>query len=106
MIWLTRLVGIATFPPFIDETIHIHNAEIILHDHMPFYNVELGRQLTIWWLIPFQPAASATMWVARSAILLAVLPGFAALLALARKAGGRWALLLFGLLALFSPYDM
>ncbi|MEP7292062.1 MAG: hypothetical protein ABI835_09770, partial [Chloroflexota bacterium] len=94
------------FPPFIDETIHIHSGEIILQNGTPFYDVVLGRQFTIWWLMLFQPAAAAPIWVARTATLLAVLPGFAALMSVARLAAGRWGMLFFGVIYLLSAYHL
>lgn len=104
LVWISRLIGIAVFPPFIDETIHIQTGEVILQNGTPLYNVVLGRQLTVWWMMLFQPASAAPIWVARVTILLAVLPGFAALLALARSIAGSWAALFFGLFYLFSAY--
>ncbi len=106
LICVVRMTGITVFPPFIDETIHIHTGELILQNHAPFQDVVLGRQLTIWWIMLFQPAASNPMWVARIATLLAVLPGLAALLSVAHQAAGRWGLFLFGTFYLLSTYHM
>lgn len=104
LIWVLRLTGIALFPPFIDETIHIRTGEQILQNGTPFLNVDLGRQLSIWWLMLFQPAAASPMWVARAGTILAALPGIAALFASARLIGGRWAMGLFGLFYALSTY--
>lgn len=104
LFWGTRLYGIETFPPFMDETIHIHGTEIILENGHILEGINLGRQFTIWWYTLFRPAESSPLWVARVATGLAFLPGVASALALARLAGGRWAALFTGLLLLFSAY--
>lgn len=100
------LYGIGSFPPFVDETVHIHTGELILQNGSVLEGVNLGRQFTIWWYALFQPAAAAPLWMARTATLLAFLPGAAAAIALSRLAAGVYAGLLTGLLLLFSSYHL
>ncbi len=99
----TRIAAAELFPIFIDETIHIEYGEKMLETGSPIY-ADIGRLFTIWWLIPFQPAASAPVWIARVAIVLLTLPGVAALLALGRAAFRIRGMLLVGLLILLSPF--
>ena len=103
LIVATRLIAIDRFPVFIDETVHISTAERI-QATTPLVNLQLSRVLTVWWLYLFQAYAAAPIWIARVAILLIVMPGFAALLYLARRIAGIWAMFLMGFFALFSPY--
>ena len=103
LIFAVRLIGIDRFPIFIDETIHIHTQEQIL-ETSPLIGSEIGRMGTVWWLFLFQPHRGDAIWIARTAVLIAVLPGIAALMALGRMASGNWGLLFVGLFALFSTY--
>jgi hypothetical protein len=97
----TRIAAADLFPVFIDETIHIEYGEKMLETNSPVY-ADIGRLFTIWWLIPFQPAANAPIWVARAAVVLLTLPGFAALLALGRVAFRTRGMVLVGLLIILS----
>ncbi len=105
VIWLTRLIGIDHFPPFIDEMIHVHGSELG-YTVSPLMNADLGRQGTIWWMMAFQAHLGSPVWIARVATVLALLPGIAALMATARLAVGYWGAALAGLLFLFSNYHM
>ena len=105
VIWLTRLMGIDHFPPFIDEMIHVHGSELG-YTVSPLVNADLGRQGTIWWMMLFQAHLGSPVWIARVATVLALLPGIAALMATARLAGGYWGAALAGLLFLFSNYHL
>lgn len=104
-IWLTRLIGIDHFPPFIDEMIHVHGSELG-YTVSPLMNADLGRQGTIWWMMLFQAHLGSPVWIARVATVLALLPGIVALMATARLAVGYWGAALAGLLFLFSNYHM
>ena len=105
LIWMTRLIGIDHFPPFIDETIHIHGGELARNVSL-FNDGQIGRQGTFWWMMLFQAYKSSPIWIARVITVLALLPGIAALMATARLAAGYWAAFFFGLLFLFSNYHM
>ncbi len=105
VIWLTRLIGIDHFPPFIDEMIHVHGSELG-YTVSPLVNADLGRQGTIWWMMLFQAHLGSPVWIARVATVLALLPGIAALMAIARLAVGYWGAVLAGLLFMFSNYHM
>ncbi|MBI1277940.1 MAG: hypothetical protein GC179_07410 [Anaerolineaceae bacterium] len=105
LIWLTRLIGIDHFPPFIDEMIHVHGSELG-YTVSPLVNADLGRQGTIWWMMLFQAHLGSPVWIARVATVLALLPGMAALMATARLFAGYWAAVLAGLLFLFSNYHL
>ncbi len=105
VIWLTRLIGIDHFPPFIDEMIHVHGSELG-YTVSPLVNADLGRQGTIWWMMLFHAHLGSPVWIARVATVLALLPGIAALMATARLAVGYWGAALAGLLFLFSNYHM
>jgi len=101
--WITRLLAIDVFPPFIDEMLHVHVSERAAQQS-PFVQADLGRLLTIWWHLIFRSYAAAPIWIARAATVLAVLPGVAAAIGLGRLAAGLWGALLAGLLYLFSAY--
>lgn len=103
LIWLTRLIAITSFPPFIDETLHIHGSEQVYTDNV-LANADLGRQLTFWWLAVFQPHASSPIWLGRVATLLVVLPGVAAMMSIGKSAGKTPGMLLAGMFYLFSAY--
>ncbi len=105
VIWLTRLIGIDHFPPFIDEMIHVHGSELG-YTVSPLFNAGLGRQGTIWWMMLFQAHLGSPVWISRVATVLALLPGVAALMATARFAAGYWGAALAGLFFLFSNYHM
>ncbi len=101
--WITRLLAVDAFPPFIDEMLHIHVSERAAQQSV-FVQADLGRLLTIWWHMIFRSYAAAPIWIARAATVLAVLPGVAAAIGLGRLAAGGWGALLAGLLYLFSAY--
>jgi hypothetical protein len=103
LFWLTRTLAADLYPVFIDETVHIEYGEQMVALQSPIY-IDIGRLFTIWWIIPFQPLAGSPVWVARVAIVLASLPGLAALLAVSRKIAGRWGLLLTGVFFIGSSY--
>lgn len=105
IIWFSRLVSIDTFPPFIDETIHIHGGETARSMSL-FYDGQIGRQGTFWWLMLFQAYRGSPIWIARVVTALALLPGIAALMGTARLVGGYWSAVLFGTFFLFSSYHM
>jgi hypothetical protein len=106
LLFLLRLPALDRFPLFIDETVHLFAAEGVLRDSSPLFQVWLGRQFTIWWYALFGAPLAAPAFVARFATLLAVMLGGAALLALARRYGGVWGMMLTGVLYAFSAYHM
>ncbi len=101
--FLTRISHAAAFPVFIDETIHIYYGERMLEIGSPIYD-DIGRLFTIWWLLPFQPAQAAPVWIARVAIVLVTLPGMAALLAIGRMQAKIAGLVAVGLLIGLNTY--
>jgi len=102
-IFLAHLIAIDTFPPFIDELIHVHGSEQAYGESL-LTNANLGRQFTIWWMMLFQAHQGSPIWVGRVAMLLAVLPGVAALMGSGQRAAGKWGMVLAGLFYLFSNY--
>lgn len=103
LIWLTRLVAVDSFPPFIDEMLHVHGSEQVYMESV-LANADLGRQFTIWWLALFQPHLASPIWVGRVATLLAVLPGVAAIMSVGKLRGRTLGMLLAGVFYLFSAY--
>jgi hypothetical protein len=101
--FLSRLIGLVAFPAFLDEAVHVRYAEAGFQASPLVYASE-GRLFTLWWYMLFQPHLAGSIWIIRAATLLAVLPGFAACLALGRLMAGRWGFLLAGLFYLFSTY--
>ena len=99
--FLTRLIAIDRFPPFIDEMQHVHEAELSAQSS-PFAFTGEGRIFTLWWYMLYQPYRAAPIWLPRVATLLAVLPGVAAVIAIGQLAAGRWGATLTGLAYLFS----
>ncbi len=102
-LFISHLIGIDTFPPFIDETIHIHGGEQASNQSL-LANANLGRQFTMWWMMIFQAHQINPIWMGRVATLLAVLPGVAALMGIGRLMAGNWGMALAGLVYLFSSY--
>ncbi len=103
--WLTRLVAIEAFPPFLDESLHVEFADYSLRTS-PLAHSNQGRLFTIWLYAVFQAPAGATFWIARVANLLAILPAVAAIMGVGRLLAGRRGMLLAGLLYLFSTYHL
>ncbi|MBN2469136.1 MAG: hypothetical protein JXN59_00320 [Anaerolineae bacterium] len=101
--FFSRVNNAASFPIFIDETIHIHYGERMLEIGSPIYD-DIGRLFTIWWLLPFQPAQAAPVWIARIAIVLVTLPGIAALLAIGQMKAKNTGLMAVGLLIVSNTY--
>ena len=101
--WFTRLIGIEVFPPFLDEVQHVREAQQAFLGH-PLAHVGEGRLFSIWWLTAFQPYLGETVWITRTATLLAVMVGFAAILGIGQLAAGKWGIILAGLVYLFSLY--
>lgn len=101
----TRLIAIDHFPMFLDETTHIELGERVQISG-PLYNAWLGRLGTGWLQFAAQSYAAAPVWSSRAITVLAVLPGFAAILALGWRMAGLWGLILSGLLYLFSAYHL
>lgn len=99
--FLSRLLAIDAFPPFLDEMQHVQEAELS-RAVSPFMYTGEGRLFTIWWYMLFQPDTAAPVWLARTATLLVLLPGYAAVLAVGRLAAGRWGMVFAGLAALLS----
>jgi hypothetical protein len=102
-LFISHLIGIDRFPPFIDETIHIHGSEQGYNQSI-LANANLGRQFTMWWMMLFQAHQGSPIWMGRVATLLAVLPGVAALMGIGKLAAGNWGMGLAGLIYLFSSY--
>ena len=100
----TRLLNLSAFPPFIDESFHIHMAERIAITSSPLEQLGEGRQFTAWWYLLFQAYQGAPIWIARAATVIATTISFAAFVALARMAAGIPAMIFTGMLLIFSPY--
>lgn len=103
--WLTRLVAIDSFPPFIDEAIHIYYGEIAATENPLAYS-EDGRQFTIWLYALFQAHAGAPIFTARVVTALVTMAGFAALVATGSLLAGQLGAVFTGLLLLVSPYHL
>jgi hypothetical protein len=106
VIYALRLPNLINFPLFIDETVHLYAAEVVLRDSSPLFQVWLGRQFTILWYALFGAPLAAPAFVARFVTLLLVLLGAAALLNIARRFGGITAMVLTGVLYAFSAYHL
>lgn len=104
-IWAINLMGIDSFPPFIDEMVHIHGSEQAYKQSI-LTNSNLGRQFTIWWMMLFQAHLGSPIWIGRVATLLAVLPGVAAMMGIGRLMAGVWGAALTGLFYLLSTYHL
>ncbi|MBN1963510.1 MAG: hypothetical protein JW910_02615 [Anaerolineae bacterium] len=103
--WLTRLIALNAFPPFVDEAFHIGFAERAAQTG-PLARAEEGRMLAIWLYAIVQAHVGASIWIARVATLLAVLPGVAAAIGIGRLAAGFWGAALTGLFYGFSTYHV
>jgi hypothetical protein len=99
---LTRLYALTSFPPFLDEIIHVEWAEQSVRN--PFLFTGQSRLLTVWLQMLVQSYRAETIWVMRAIMVLAVLPGVAAVLGIGRLFGGYKGMIIAGLLALFSTY--
>ncbi|MBZ0287020.1 MAG: glycosyltransferase family 39 protein, partial [Anaerolineae bacterium] len=101
--WLTNLIAIDRFPPFIDEMIHVHGSEQVF-TQSPLANANLGRQFTIWWMAVFQAYQGSPFWISRVVTVLAGILGMAAAIGIGRTLGGLWGAILTALLFQFSAY--
>jgi hypothetical protein len=103
LLWLTRLPGLVRFPFFIDEGLHVYFSEVTMQ-RQPFIYASKYYLFSIWWWSLFATPFAAPFWLARTVTLLAVLPGFAAVIGVGRLSAGLWGALFGGLLYLFSTY--
>jgi hypothetical protein len=103
LLLLTRSIALTAFPPFIDEALHIQMVGGDYGNRATAYLSE-SRALTVWWYTLFQPNRAGTFWLVRTVTLLAVLPGFAACLAIGRQQAGRWGLLFAAVFYLCNTY--
>lgn len=103
LFWFTRLPGIANFPFFIDEGLHVYFSEVTAQRH-PFIYANKYYLFSIWWWTLFGVPFAAPIWLSRVVTLLAVLPGVAAVIGLGRQAAGARGALFGALLYLFSTY--
>jgi hypothetical protein len=100
----SRLNGLLGFPPFIDEAFHIHMAERIALTSSPLEQLGEGRQFTAWYYLLFQAYQGAPIWIARAATVIASMLSLGAFLFVARQLGGTSAMILTGILLVFSPF--
>lgn len=100
---LMRFWQLGAFPPFLDEMIHVYWGERILQTG-PLAFADEGRLLTTWLLIAFQAQEATSIWLARVAVLLIAMIGFAVALGLGRSLAGRKGLVITAVLLLCSPY--
>ncbi len=98
-----RLAALTAFPPFGDESTHIDYGRTVLESG-PLARSEEGRQFLVWWYIAFGAQTNASLFIARAANLIVLLPGLAAVAGAARLLSNRWGALFALLLILFSPY--
>jgi hypothetical protein len=104
LLFATRLAALESFPVFIDETVHIYNAEQI-PETSPLISLQIGRIFTIWWQYLLQaPFSTNPIWLARAATLILVVLGEAALLYFGKRTAGNWGLFLTWAFLLFSRY--
>ncbi len=105
LFWLTRLVAITVFPPFLDEAVHVYFGEVS-RQTSPLALADEGRLFTIWWYMLFQPQQAATLWIIRVTTVLVVTISAAAVIGVGRLAAGVWGGLTAGLLYIFSTYHL
>jgi hypothetical protein len=103
LFWITRIVALDAFPPFLDEGQHVDEVERTARTS-PLAFANEGRLFTFWWLVTFQPQAAATVWVSRAAVVLITMLGFAASIKLVRLMAGIWGAVLAAALLGFSTY--
>jgi hypothetical protein len=104
LLFATCLAALDSFPVFIDETVHIYNAEQIPNTS-PLISLQIGRIFTMWWQYLLQaPFSSEPIWLARAATLILVLLGEAALLYMGKRTAGHWGLFLTWAFLIFSRY--
>ncbi|MBI1256080.1 MAG: hypothetical protein GC204_01295 [Chloroflexi bacterium] len=100
---VARLTALSAFPPFVDESTHIDYGRTVLAQG-PLARSEEGRQFLVWWYILFGAQSNASLWIARAVSIIALLPGLAALIGVAKLLSNRWAAIFTALFMLFSPY--
>ena len=106
LFWLTRLMLLTSFPPFVDEAFHINFGNLVREQGI-FARAEEGRQFTVWLYVAMQAqTGGAPLFVARAATVLSVLPGVAAAMAAARLLAGGWSGVLAALLFTFSTFHL
>lgn len=88
---------------FIDESVHVWLQERVWEENRLF-DTRFKRLGTVWALVPFQPHVAEPIFLARTVILLSILPAIAALLKVAHLVAGQRGLFAVGLLVLLSPY--
>jgi hypothetical protein len=98
-----RLASLTAFPSFVDEAFHINFGRDVLATG-PFAHAEEGRQFVVWLYMLFGAQGNAPLWTARTANLLTLVVGAAALIGAARLLANRWSAVFVALLLIFSPY--
>lgn len=97
-----RMLSLTAFPPFLDEVVHVRQAEQSLAISPVAFAAE-GRLFTLWLHMIFRPHQAGTIWLMRIVHILAILPGFAAAVAVGRSVAGRTGVLMAGFVLLASP---
>lgn len=82
---LLRLVNIADFPFFVDETRHIERARIIWSFSDLQTSTTPGKFLLYYWMGAFGMPANAAQWLSRTSVVIFSVLGAAATFALARR---------------------
>lgn len=96
-----RTLNLTALPVFFDEAVHLRWAKLLWRGQWLTAAAD-GRLLFIWWVGVFWPFVE-TLWLGRVAMVLALLPGVAALISAGRELGNRWAGLLAGALLAVLP---
>lgn len=103
LFWAVRLFNLNAFPPFVDEAFHVNFGRNALAGSL-LDHAEEGRQFVVWAFIAFGAHTNDHFWTARVVVLLTVMIGAAAALALGRLTAGIWGGVFTGLLYIVSVY--
>ncbi|MDX2137253.1 MAG: glycosyltransferase family 39 protein, partial [Chloroflexota bacterium] len=101
LLWWTRITALDTLPLHNDEGLHLTRA-VEVWNLNPFWEIRDGKIINHWLIAAFYPQ-NQPVFIGRVASVFVAMIGLAAALALARRARGRWTMLLTGLLWISAP---
>ncbi len=103
VIFFTRIHQLASYPPFLDEALHIQFARSV-HDFRIFPDASSGKIFALWWMAAFWPFGAGSLWIVRAGgaifSLITAAGIYALSIRLTSKSTGIFVLILYGL----SPY--
>ena len=100
----TRSFYLLSFPPFLDEIVHIDWANDLYSFH-PFTGADNGKLFGLWWMALFYIPEANDLFVVRFATILFNLFGIAVLYRIAKDIADTSTAIIAVILSIWSPYN-